>query len=115
MGARHSALLQVKFAKAALATQIYALMTSITNQETKLQGMIQVVAGEVLSPSAQRFRISKIVDAELKQITTVVDGTHAPKRVFKGKVAKVIAGHRKLATAARKNFQGKVVMALKKL
>merc|ERR1711998_629979 len=100
--ARKAAFYEVKAAKEGFTTQLFALMEIIQNQETKLQGMIQVVAGEVRTPSAQAAKISQIIKAEVAHIERTVDAGHVESSKYKGKVRAAIEQHRHIAVHERK-------------
>jgi len=113
--ARKAAFYEVNAAKEGFTTQLFALMEIIQNQETKLQGMIQVVAGEVRTPSAQKAKIGHIIASEIAHIQRTVDGSHASSTRYKGKVRAAIEQHRHVAEHERKMLLKHTMASLVKL
>merc|ERR1712216_686656 len=83
--ARKQAFLQVQQARKGFTTQLSGIVSSVKDQETRLQGEIAVVSSEVASNKASQIRINRKLDAEKRRITKIMDSRHSSSMKWRGR------------------------------
>merc|ERR1712072_105101 len=84
--ARRKASGQVNAASKAMKLHIAALTAAVKKQETRLQGEIAVVSGEIVRNRASQYRVNRKVDAELKRIVRVANNRNSKSSRARGKL-----------------------------
>merc|ERR1712054_668056 len=97
--ARKAAFNQVQQSKKAFTTQLAGIVSSVKDQETRLQGEIAVVSAEVASNKAAQIRINRKLDAEKRRIQKIMDSRHSSSLKWRGRFRSLISEHRALAKA----------------
>merc|ERR1711998_108480 len=113
--ARRAAYLQVQAAKKGFTTQLAGIVSSVKDQETRLQGEIAVVSAEVVANKAQQVRINRKLDAEKRRIQKIMDSRHSTSMKWRGRFRSLISEHRAVAKAERKKLANKADGQLRKL
>merc|ERR1719460_1537403 len=113
--ARKQAFLQVQQARKGFTTQLSGIVSSVKDQETRLQGEIAVVSTEVASNKASQIRINRKLDAEKRRITKIMDSRHSSSMKWRGCFRSLISEHRAVAKAERKKLAKKAYTDLRKL
>merc|ERR1711959_309290 len=113
--ARKQAFLQVQQARKGFTTQLTGIVSSVKDQETRLQGEIAVVSSEVASNKASQIRINRKLDAEKRRITKIMDSRHSSSMKWRGRFRSLISEHRAVAKAERKKLAKKAYTDLRKL
>merc|ERR1711959_570474 len=113
--ARKQAFLQVQQARKGFTTQLSGIVSSVKDQETRLQGEIAVVSSEVASNKASQIRINRKLDAEKRRITKIMDSRHSSSMKWRGRFRSLISEHRAVAKAERKKLAKKAYTDLRKL
>merc|ERR1719181_1315710 len=112
---RKLAFLQVQQALKGFTTQLSGIVSSVKDQETRLQGEIAVVSSEVASNKASQIRINRKLDAEKRRITKIMDSRHSSSMKWRGRFRSLISEHRAVAKAERKKLAKKAYTGLRKL
>jgi len=73
---------RVAMARKSMTTSIVALTSVIKQQETKLQGDIAIVSGQIISNEAAQARVNQKVAAELKAIEAASNDNHSVEKRF---------------------------------
>merc|ERR1711988_1599558 len=113
--ARRAAYLQVQAAKKGFTTQLAGIISSVKDQETRLQGEIAVVSAEVVANKAQQVRINRKLDAEKRRIQKIMDSRHSTSMKWRGRFRSLISEHRAVAKAERRKLATKADGQLRKL
>merc|ERR1712054_172581 len=113
--ARKAAFNQVQQSKKAFTTQLAGIVSSVKDQETRLQGEIAVVSAEVASNKATQIRINRKLDAEKRRIQKIMDSRHSSSLKWRGRFRSLISEHRAVAKAERKKLANKAAKQLRKL
>merc|ERR1712054_291748 len=113
--ARKAAFNQVQQSKKAFTTQLAGIVSSVKDQETRLQGEIAVVSAEVASNKAAQIRINRKLDAEKRRIQKIMDSRHSSSLKWRGRFRSLISEHRAVAKAERKKLANKAAKQLRKL
>merc|ERR1711981_1501422 len=113
--ARKQAFLQVQQARKGFTTQLSGIVSSVKDQETRLQGEIAVVSTEVASNKASQIRINRKLDAEKRRITKIMDSRHSSSMKWRGRFRSLISEHRAVAKAERKKLANKASKDIRKL
>merc|ERR1712139_675984 len=113
--ARKQAFLQVQQARKGFTTQLSGIVSSVKDQETRLQGEIAVVSAEVASNKASQARINRKLDAEKRRIQKIMDSRHSSSMKWRGRFRSLISEHRAVAKAERKKLANKADGQLRKL
>merc|ERR1711977_466526 len=98
--ARKQAFLQVQQARKGFTTQLSGIVSSVKDQETRLQGEIAVVSSEVASNKASQIRINRKLDAEKRRIQKIMDSRHSSSLKWRGRFRSLI---RKLRARVARN------------
>merc|ERR1711881_50360 len=113
--ARKAAINQVQQSKKAFTTQLAGIVSSVKDQETRLQGEIAVVSAEVASNKASQVRINRKLDAEKRRIQKIMDSRHSTSMKWRGRFRSLISEHRAVAKAERKKLANKAAKDIRKL
>merc|ERR1711998_97853 len=110
--ARKAATAEVKHAKAAFTTHLFALIEAIVSQETRLESLVDIVVGAVRSSASTKYMIRNTVRSEIKHIMKTVDKSHVATRTFKGRARDAVEEHRRSAKGARKQLLAAATAAI---
>merc|ERR1711881_655745 len=113
--ARKAAFNQVQQAKKGFTTQLAGIVSSVKDQETRLQGEIAVVSAEVASNKASQARINRKLDAEKRRIQKIMDSRHSTSMKWRGRFRSLSSEHRAVAKAERKKLANKAAKDIRKL
>merc|ERR1711881_513655 len=113
--ARKQAFLQVQQARKGFTSNLAGIVSSVKDQETRLQGEVAVVSSEVASNKAMQVRINRKLDAEKRRITKIMDSRHSSSMKWRGRFRSLISEHRAVAKAERKKLAKKAYTGLRKL
>merc|ERR1712159_969750 len=104
--ARKEAASQVKAARKDFATDLAVLTSSIKAMETRLQGDIQVVAGEVVSHKASQSVVNRHTKAELARIEGLMNDRASHSKKARGKLRRILDENKRAAAEEVKALDG---------
>jgi len=113
--AKKAAADEVEAARKEFTTGIVAITATIKDQETRLEGEIEIVGTEVRSTKAAQMKINKHVDGELKRILELSDTSNSEARKARGAIRKVIDEHKAIAKQERDALAETTKTSLRKL
>jgi hypothetical protein len=113
--ARKEAYGEVVQARKAFTTGMAAIVSSIKDQETRLQGEIEIVGTEVASYKAQQIKVNRKVDGELKRILKLSDTRYKESRKARGAIRRILNEHKAVAYAERNALAKSTKTSLRKL
>jgi hypothetical protein len=97
------------------ATQLALVISEVTKIETMLIDSISVVSGEIISPSANKYRVDLRVGREINRILTLANSEYSHSKRARGQL-KILMDENKAAasdevTALSKSLKGKIAHA----
>merc|ERR1712159_693148 len=104
--ARKEAAAQVKSARKDFATDLAVLTSSIKSMETRLQGDIQVVAGEVVSHKASQAVVNRHTASELSRIEKLMNDRSSESKKARGKLRAILDENKRAAAEEVKALDG---------
>merc|ERR1711998_521801 len=104
--ARKEAASQVKSARKDFATDLAVLTSSIKSMETRLQGDISVVAGEVVSHKASQAVINRHTAGELARIEKLMNDRSSESKKARGKLRAILDENKRAAAEEVKALDG---------
>merc|ERR1711988_1715433 len=104
--ARAEAASQVKAARKDFSTDLAVLTAEIKGMETRLQGDIQVVAGEVVSHKASQAVINRHTAGELSRIETLMNDRSSESKKARGKLRAILDENKRAAAEEVKALDG---------
>jgi hypothetical protein len=115
--ARKEAAEQVKGARQDFATGLYALTSNVKAMETRLNGEVQVVSGEVISFKAAQLRVNRHTAEELARIEKLMNDRSTESKKARGKLRAILDENKRAAAeevaALSGLFQKKIVKVRK--
>merc|ERR1711998_550653 len=115
--ARKEAAEQVKGARQDFATGLYALTSNVKAMETRLNGEVQVVSGEVISFKAAQLRVNRHTAEELARIEKLINDRSTESKKARGKLRAILDENKRAAAeevaALSGLFQKKIVKVRK--
>merc|ERR1711998_124174 len=103
---RKEAASQVKSARKDFATDLAVLTSSIKSMETRLQGDIQAVAGEVVSHKASQAVVNRHTASELARIEKLMNDRHSASKKARGKLRQILDENKRAAAEEVKALDG---------
>merc|ERR1711998_799025 len=103
---RKEAAFQVKSARKDFATDLAVLTSSIKSMETRLQGDISVVAGEVVSHKASQAVINRHTAGELARIEKLMNDRSSESKKARGKLRAILDENKRAAAEEVKALDG---------
>merc|ERR1712196_27502 len=104
--ARKEAAAQVKSARKDFATDLAVLTSSIKAMETRLQGDIMVVAGEVVSHKAAQAVVNSHTKSELARIEKLMNDRKSESKKARGKLRAILDENKRAAAEEVKALDG---------
>merc|ERR1711871_1668547 len=95
--ARKEAAKQVSTARQDFATGLYALTSSVKAMETRLNGEVQVVSGEVISFKAAQARVNRHTAEELNRIEKLMNDRSSDSKKARGKLRAILDENKRAA------------------
>merc|ERR1711998_145495 len=95
--ARKEAAEQVKGARQDFATGLYALTSNVKAMETRLNGEVQVVSGEVISFKAAQLRVNRHTAEELARIEKLMNDRSTESKKARGKLRAILDENKRAA------------------
>merc|ERR1719230_1186369 len=115
--ARKEAAKQVSTARQDFATGLYALTSSVKAMETRLNGEVQVVSGEVISFKAAQARVNRHTTEELARIEKLMNDRSSDSKKARGKLRAILDENKRAAAeevaALSSLFKKKIVKVRK--
>merc|ERR1711988_779682 len=113
--ARKEASAQVSLARKTFATQLIAATASIKDMETKLNGDIQKVSGQVMDNKSAQAKVNRSVDAELKRIAKLMNHRKTVSKRARGKLLAILDENKRAASEEVKALDGLFKTKLSKI
>merc|ERR1711871_249626 len=104
--AREEAATQVKTARKDFATDLAVLTAEIKAMETRLQGDIMVVAGEVVSHKAAQAVVNRHTKSELARIEKLMNDRKSESKKARGKLRQILDENKRAAAEEVKALDG---------
>merc|ERR1711871_1431748 len=104
--AREEAATQVKTARKDFATDLAVLTAEIKAMETRLQGDIMVVAGEVVSHKAAQAVVNRHTASELSRIEKLMNDRKSESKKARGKLRQILDENKRAAAEEVKALDG---------
>jgi hypothetical protein len=103
--ARAEARKQVADARKSFATDLATLTASVKDQETRLNGDLEVVSAMHISNKAFQLRVNRRTNAELKRVLKLSNDQHSESKRARGKIRKIMDETKRAAAEEVKNMQ----------
>merc|ERR1711998_333145 len=97
---------QVKGARQDFATGLYALTSNVKAMETRLNGEVQVVSGEVISFKAAQLRVNRHTAEELARIEKLMNDRSSESKKARGKLRAILDENKRAAAEEVKALDG---------
>jgi len=112
--ARKEAAAELKKARKEFTTEIVSVVAVVKNQETKLQGQIEIVSTEIQDNKVQQAKVNRKVDAELRRVLKLSDTNNEEGRKARGAIRHIITMHKQEAKQERDALAAKAKKDLRK-
>merc|ERR1712054_54807 len=113
--ARKEASAQVSLARKTFATQLIAATASIKDMETKLNGDIQKVSGQVMDNKSAQAKVNRSVKAELTRIAKLMNHRKTVSKRARGKLLAILDENKRAAAEEVKALDGLFKTKLSKI
>jgi len=103
--ARAEARKQVSDARKSFATSLASLTASVKDQETRLNGDLEVVSAMHINNKAFQLRVNRRTNAELARVLKLSNEQHSESKRARGHLRKILDENKRAASEEVKNMQ----------